>query len=133
MNSQTAVWKPVENRSCYNAVIWLTPNLSSIIKHDLLSTSANALRSCLMHEGFNVSFEDIHKVKKKCTPKEIMLYQIAINLHKVINCDKPLSFEQVTILNQIICGRRQLRFEILRDFNGRIGINMMANKCHYIY
>ena len=86
----------------------MTPNLSSILKHNLLSTSANALRSCLMHEGFNVSFEDIHKVNKKCTPKQIMLYQISINLHKVMNCDK---FEQFTILNQIICGRRQIKFE----------------------
>ena len=57
-----------------------------------------------------------------------MLYQISINLHKVINSDKSLSFEQVTILNQIICGRRQIKFEIMREFNGKIGMHMMANK-----
>ena len=33
----------------YNAVIWLTPSLSSDVKQNLLSISANVLRNCLMH------------------------------------------------------------------------------------
>ena len=37
-----------------------------------------------MLEGFNVSFENIHKILSKCTPDQIMLYQIAINLHRVL-------------------------------------------------
>ena len=32
----------------YNAVVWLTPELSSTLKQHLLSVSANALRSCMM-------------------------------------------------------------------------------------
>ena len=46
-----------------------------------------------------------------------------------MNCDK---FEQFTILNQIISGRRQIKFEIIREFNGKIGMNMMANKFYHI-
>ena len=49
----------------YNAVIWLTPFLSCVLKQSLLSISANALRSCLRHDGFDISFEGIHKVHKK--------------------------------------------------------------------
>ena len=37
----------------YNAVIWLTPNISCDLKQDLLSVSANALNNCLVHSGFN--------------------------------------------------------------------------------
>ena len=45
----------------YNASIWLTPSLSSDLKQSLLSVSANVLRSCLMHEGFDISFENLHR------------------------------------------------------------------------
>ena len=52
----------------YNASIWLTPSLDSVSKQSLLSLSANALRSCLMHDGFDISFEKLHETHKKCTP-----------------------------------------------------------------
>ena len=46
----------------YNSVIWLTPELNLQIKQSLLSVSANALRSCLRHDGSDVlSFEMLHK------------------------------------------------------------------------
>ena len=31
----------------YNANIWLTPDLNSVMKHDLLAISANGLRACI--------------------------------------------------------------------------------------
>ena len=68
-----------------NAVIWLTPSLTSGLKHDLLTVSACALRNCLMSGGFEISFENLHKRNKKCTPDQIMLYQQALQLHKTIN------------------------------------------------
>ena len=48
----------------YNAVIWLTPNLKSELKQNLLSASASALRSCLMRDGFDISFEKLHNMHK---------------------------------------------------------------------
>ena len=41
----------------YNAGIWLTPELSAVMKQSLLSISANALRSCMMSFNCDVSFE----------------------------------------------------------------------------
>ena len=67
-----------------------------------------------MLEGFNVSFENIHKILSKCTPDQIMLYQIAINLHRVLNLEKPLTFEQGKVMEQIICSRRQLKFQVIQ-------------------
>ena len=116
----------------YNAVIWLTPNISCDAKHSLLSISANALRSCLMFDGFNISFENIHKINNKCTPSQIMLYQIALNLHRTLNFETSPTLEQTTLLDQIRCGGRQLKFEIIRNFKGKIGMNTTANKFFHI-
>ena len=37
-----------------------------------------------------------------------------------------------TVLEQIVCGGRQLRFEIIRVLNGKIGMNTTANKFYHI-
>ena len=66
-----------------------------------------------MYDGFNISFEKIHIVNQKCTPSQIMLYKIAINLYKAINFEKCPTFEQINLLEQIVCGSRQLKFEIV--------------------
>ena len=60
-------------------------NLKSDIKQNLLSASACALRSCLMYEGFEISFDNLLKIPKICTPSQIMYYQIALKLHKLMN------------------------------------------------
>ena len=85
-----------------------------------------------MNDGFNISFENIHKINSKCTPTQVMFYQISLNLHKVLNFEYHPTHEQTTVLEQMLCGRRQLKFEIARDFNGKIGMNTTANKFYYI-
>ena len=62
-----------------------------------------------------------------------MSYQAAIHLYKVINeifimC----SSEHALFLSNIICPRRQLKFEIFRNNNSKIGMNMLANKFYHI-
>ena len=117
----------------YNAVIWLTPNLRSDLKQSLLSISANALRSCLMHNGYDISFEKLHKTHVKCTPTQVMSYQMALNLHRTLNFEAhELTFETITILDQIICTRRQSRFQIIRNCNNKIGCNTTANKLYHM-
>ena len=48
----------------YNSVIWLTPELNAPMKQNLLSISANALRTCLTCDNPDVSFENLHFAKK---------------------------------------------------------------------
>ena len=117
----------------YNAVIWLTPSQSANTKQRLLSISANALTSCLSQGGFDISFENLHKSHKKCTPTQIMYYQLALNLHKTLNFDDcELSFEIITVLDQLICNRRQVLFQIFRNSNTKIGFYTTANKLFYL-
>ena len=44
----------------------------------------------------------------------------------------PNTFEQVSFLDLVICTGRQLKFQIHRNFNGKIGLNNTANKLYYI-
>ena len=115
----------------YNAVIWLTPALKSDLKHDLLAASACALKSCLMKDGFDISFVKLHKTHAKCTPEQIMYYQMSLKLHKLLNeHENHLCFEHVTVMDQIVCTGRQVNFQILRKFSTKIGLNTTANKLY---
>ena len=62
-----------------------------------------------------------------------MYYQMSLNLYKIINStDHELSFEVITVLSQIICSSRQLKFKILRNHNYKIGLNTTANKMYHM-
>ena len=117
----------------YNAVIWLTPELSSVMKQSLLSISANALRSCMLSNCNEISFVNIHKMCKKCTPTQIMSYQSAINLHKTLSEMSNLcTTEHASILTNIVCTTRQINFEIIRNNKRKIGMNTISNKFYQI-
>ena len=117
----------------YNSVIWLTPEISSKMKHNLFSISANALRTCLLTNALDISFDNIHKNNKKCTPNQIMLYQISIKLFKVVNdTEIPIKTETIRVFDQVISTRRQLYFEILRNNTYKIGMNTTTNKFYHV-
>ena len=87
----------------------------------------------IMYNCSEILFENIHKLCKKSTPKQITLYQIAIGLHKVLDSiDHECNSEHVRILNNIICTRRQLNFEIVKDQSFKIGMNSFVNKFYHI-
>ena len=114
-------------------MLWLTPSLSSESKQTILSLSANALRSCMMTNSSEISFENIHKICKKCTPSQIMSYQTALQLHKTINeVFEYCSSEHAALLNNIISTKRQLKFELIRSNMNKIGMNTLSNRFFYI-
>ena len=117
----------------YNSSIWLTPDLNSVMKHDLLAISANGLRACMSLNNLDLSFERLHYLNKKCTPSQIMLYQLSLSLHKRYNEDSwSLNFETVTVIDQMILTSRQVNFQILRNNRRKIGLNTTANKLYHI-
>ena len=95
--------------------------------------SASALHCCSYNTGFDISFENLHKSLKKCTPTQIMHYQLALNLYRTLNLEvHELSFEVITVFEQLICTRRQSLFKIFRNSNTKIGFNTTANKLFYL-
>ena len=115
----------------YNAVIWLSPELNAQMRQNLLSISSNALRTCLSRDHFDVSFENLHRNCKKSTPKQIALYLSSLKLHKIVNDNlDDITFEQVTVFDQIRCSTRQLTFELVRNNTYKIGMNTTSNKCN---
>ena len=102
-----------------------------MLRHNLMSISAYALRSCVMKDNFDVSFVNIHIKCKKSTPEQISLYQSALKLHKTVNENlEDFTFEQVTVLDQIICTSRQINFQIARNCIHKIGMNTTSNKLY---
>ena len=45
---------------------------------------------------------------------------------------KELSLDQVMVMDQAICTSRQLRFQVQRKFNQKVGMNIPINKFYYI-
>ena len=72
-------------------------------------------------------------MNKKCTPKQIMYYQISPKLHKTVNeHENDLTFEHFTLMDQIVCTCRQLRFQVLKNCNLKIGMNTTTNKFYHV-
>ena len=86
-----------------------------------------------MNSGTDISFDNWHKNNKKSTPTQIMLYQISLKLHKVVNeTDPQIPTETIRVLEQIICTRRQLNFEIFKNNTYKIGMNTTGNKFNHV-
>ena len=97
-----------------------------------MSISAHALSSCL-NVNYELSFEKLHKLSKKCTPSQIMSYKISLKLHKVFNETEPnLQTETVRLFEQTVCSCRQITFELYRNNSYKIGMNTSANKFYHI-
>ena len=69
----------------YNAEIWLLPGLNKILRTNLLSSSANALKICIPYYDYTMSFYFLHTINERATPHKFMLYKHAIELHKLFN------------------------------------------------
>ena len=86
-----------------------------------------------MNGNCDVSFENLHKNNKKSTPKQMMLYQIALKLHKILNdTESHISTETISVFDQVICTRRQLNFETFKNNNYKIGLNTTGNKLYHV-
>ena len=81
----------------------------------------------------DISFERLQISNKKCTPSQIMLYQLSLSLFKVYNVDDDqLNFETVTFIDQLILTSRQINFQIMRVNQRKIGLNTTANKFYHL-
>ena len=73
----------------YNADIWLLPSLTRQTWTMLMSASASPLKLCYRMYDRSISFERLHELMKRPTPKTLMEFKHALILHKVYNTEVP--------------------------------------------
>ena len=115
----------------YNSEIWHLPSLRGPLKQKLLSASAKALKVGLKFFNNEMSFVNIHRMGKRATPNELMLYKLALCLYKLYNQDfNSIEFASLNF-NQVIM-RRQVNFKIVKSNTNKIGINCLSNRLHWL-
>ena len=111
----------------YNSEVWLSPFLSSEIRTQLLSASAKALQTSLNVYNPYISHIKIHNQFKQAMPKQMSLYKLSLQLHKLYNQNEN-TYEWVHFASQIIITSRQTKFENIKRNNYKIGLNTLTNK-----
>ena len=69
----------------YNSDIWLIPSLKPQLLQQLLSASASALKMISYTYDQSISFEQIHSILNRATPKMFMAYKHALMLYRIFN------------------------------------------------
>ena len=66
-----------------------------------------------MHNGLDISFENLHKTHKKCTPLQHSYYELALSLFNKLNsCRSNPCFETITIFFVLKKGKNTKKLEI---------------------
>ena len=61
------------------------------------------------------------------------VYQSSLHLHKIVNeMYESCTTEYAALINNIVCTKRQLKFEIIRNNRSKIGMNTLSNKFYHI-
>ena len=65
--------------------------------------------------------------------KKVLKSKVSLKLYRTLNeHENDLTFEHITLMDQIICTRRQLRFQVFKKCNLKIGMNTTANKFSHL-
>ena len=111
----------------YNSEIWHIPSLNQNSKHLLLSASARALKLCNKNYSNDHSYIALHKLNKRATPNQFLIYKHALILFKLYNCINTTT-DWINLNFQQILTSRQTNFIISRDNNYKIGSNLICNR-----
>ena len=111
----------------YNADVWLLSTLSPQIKQKLLSASAAPLKLCTRLYDPSMSFETLHLINKRATPKQFTIYRHAILLHKYYNNESNDNNWLDLFFNQQFNNRCDtVKFVNTKSY--KIGDNLLANR-----
>ena len=111
----------------YNSELWHVPSLKNGLKQKLLSSSAKAIKMCVKYCTRDISFINIHRIYKRATPEQFLLYKHALCLFKLMTSTN-YTIEWVALnFNQIITSR-QTTFMALRANKRKVGLNAFTNR-----
>ena len=107
------------------------PSLKKELKKKLISFSARAIKVAMYYPDSMISFENIHKMNKRATPKTFMTYQCAIQLFKLYNANES-SLEWNSLNENQILTTRQTNFLVMKTNNTKVELNILTNRLHIL-
>ena len=111
----------------YNAEVWQLGTLKETTKQLLLSASAKAIRVAFHYPDTGISFLQLHKMAKRATPEMFRKYKLALLLHRTFNEKIPLN-DWLSLNFYQSNSSRQTTFNIRRNNNLRVGMNILNNR-----
>ena len=111
----------------YNSEIWHIPGLKPILKQQILSASARALKISQRNPDPMDSFINIHHECKKALPNQIMEYKHSILLYKIYNLQTP-KLDWIDLnFNQLLSSREKF-FNFVKSSHSKTGNNLLSSR-----
>jgi hypothetical protein len=115
----------------YNSDIWLIPSLKPQLLQQLLSASASALKMISYTYDHSISFDQIHSLLNRATPKMFMAYKHALLLYRIFN-DPFQSLNWVSLNFQLLFNSRDQSIRVVDTSKLKIGKNLVVNRIKLI-
>ena len=112
--------------------IWHIPTLNQSLKNSLRSVSAKAIKLCMKsNDHWLLSHADLHEIAGRALPERMMHYKLALQLHRTFNLQSPTQ-DWLGINFNSTYTSRQTKFIINKTCRLKVGINVLANRFHYL-
>ena len=115
----------------FNCDVWLIPSLKPQLKQQILSASSKALMLSTPNYHNLMSYEQIHAINKRSTPKQILMYKHSILLYKVWN-DSLYSKDWIALHFQQNFNERCSTVKLFDTSNCKVGRNFSVNRLKII-
>ena len=115
----------------YNSDIWLIPSLKPQLFQQLLSALASAHKMISFTYDHLVSFDQIHSLLNRATPKMFMAYKHALMLYRISN-DTNHSNEWLSLNFQLNFNSRDQSVKVVDTSRLKIGKNIAVNRIKII-
>jgi len=116
----------------YGAPVWLSSNLSKNLLQDLLRASTNTIKSCFRSGDWNqLSFNDIHEIANKATPKMYSEFAQANTIKNIIDSHRP-TLLWVKMQNNSREVPRDLRIYFGNESKSPMGRHSFANRIYHV-
>ena len=97
-----------------------------------MSVSAKALKvSTRPGDMWMLSFEELHEMAGRATPKKLMYYKMALQLYKTINIGVPET-DWISLNLNSVNTSRQTKYITEKANNYRVGMNALSNRLWYL-
>ena len=111
----------------YNSEVWMLKNLKLSLQNDLLTASSNAIKLALHYPKHLISYNNLHRIANRATPKMYGLYKLSLLLYKTYNHQIPNEEWVQLNINQYFTSRQTNFMSNINNLHS-IGSNALCNR-----